>query len=205
MDLLARGLCAAVFAALVLMLAATSADATHTRSKCKQAGATIAKNDTARVFKRFDSVYGCIWSRNRAARIDRAYLDESAYVSHSWDDVRLAGRYVAWTSSTSDVSCKADCPPGYDATALRVNVIDLRTQQKQAVAGVPAGATLRVTARGAVVWLERIGNGRREVHAWLAGEERVLDTGPIRSSSYSVRGDTLRWANGDVARVVTLR
>jgi hypothetical protein len=204
MNLVARTLSAAVLSAVLPALATTSAEATHTRGKCKQRGTTIAKSDTARVFEREQTLYACLWSQNRAEAIDTAY-DDDYVTSYSWYGVRLAGRYVAWSSRHTDISCKADCPPGYEETTYRVNVIDLRTQDEQSVVGVPAGTTLRVTARGAVAWLERIGGGQREVHAWYGGLERVLDTGPIKTSSYSVLGDRLRWVNGDVQHSVVLR
>lgn len=205
MDLMTRTVTAAVVAAFILALAATSAEAADPRGKCKQRGTTIAKNEVARVFSRGATLYSCLWSANRAEPIDTAH-DDGYTLSTGWDDVRLAGRFVAWVNWESDVSCKADCPPGYDATTYRVNVIDIRSQDSDWTGGLPTGTTLRVNRRGAVAWLASLGGGgQREVHAWDADGHRVLDTGVIPKASYSLSGRRLSWANGDLQRTVTLR
>jgi hypothetical protein len=205
MHLLTRTVAAAVVAAILLALATTSAEAGQTTSgRCAQPGKTVAKNEVARVFRRDATLYSCLWSANRAEPIATAYDDDYTF-SYGWSDPRLAGRYVAWLEWETDVSCKAECPPNHQSTAYRVNVIDLRTQESEWTGGLPAGSTLRVNRRGAVTWLESLGGGQRQVHAWDADGHRVLDTGVIRRASYALSGRRLTWSNGAAQRSATLR
>jgi hypothetical protein len=205
MELVGRMLTAAVVAAVLLLLASTSSEAAATHGKCQQRGTTVAKNEVARLFWRGGTLYSCLWSANRAEEIASDYDDGGYTFSYGWSGARLAGRYVAWLEWETDISCKAACPPDYDSTTYRVNVIDLRTEESEWTGGLPAGSTLRVNRRGAAAWLESLGGGQREVHAWDADGHRVLDTGVIPRASYSLAGHRLSWANGDLQRTVTLR
>ncbi|MEA2475504.1 MAG: hypothetical protein QOE06_3419 [Thermoleophilaceae bacterium] len=202
--MLARTLFAALFAAVILALVSTSSDASQTRGKCAFAGQTISSNSLARLYRRGDTIIGCMWSRDKELHLDRSYQDD-LYITEDWFTPRLGGRFAAWASSYADESCKADCPPGYGATSYTVHVADLKAGHGKSVSGLPAGQTLRVNRFGDVTWLARLTGGQREVHAWDADGHRVLDTGPIRTSSYSLRGRALRWANGDVQFHVNLR
>src|SRR5215213_10128239 len=77
---------------------------------------TLAANGVARVFERdgsgsFDRrLYGCLRSHGRAIRLEDAY-DDGYVTSYAYANVRLAGRFAAWSFETYDISCKADCPP----------------------------------------------------------------------------------------------
>lgn len=200
MDLLARTLIALVVAALLF---APHAFASHTKGRCR-GGKTLSQNSAARLYESGSSLLGCMWSRDERVDLDTEY-DDDYTLSEGYLAPRLGGRFAAWTHWTEDISCKADCPPGYTGTTYSVVRVDLKSEREKSVAGLPAGSTLRVNRRGAVTWLERLGGGRREVHAWDRDGHRVLDTGPIKTASYSLRGNTLRWTNGDAAHLVTLR
>ena len=203
MDLLARTLTAALLAVILIALAATSADAEHTRGKCKKRGTTIVKNDSARVYERGASLYGCAWSRNEELLLDTE--SDNDYNEVTYGDVVLRGRFVAWVQSNEDYSCKADCPAGYDAVTEYVNVWDLARDDGGLTAAGPAFDSLRLTARGTAAWLEPAASPDRNVFAWRFGSDgaKLLDTGPIRR--WRLRGRTLSWLNGETPKSVTLR
>lgn len=200
MDILARTLIALAVAALIL---APAASASHTKGRCT-GGKTISQNGSARLYQVGDSLLGCVWSRDERVDLDTDY-DDDYVTSYGWSDARLGGRFAAWVHRDEDISCKAACPPGYGLPTYQIMRGDLSSEDTESVAGVPAGSTLAVNRRGAVTWLESLGGGRREVHAWDRDGHRVLDTGPVRRASYSLRGSVLRWTNGDATHVVTLR
>ena len=205
MDLLARTSIAAVLALGLLGLAATSADASHTGGKCR-GGKTIAKNSVARLYTNSSgtSMIGCMWSRNERVDLDTAF-DDDYVLSEGFLSPRLGGRFVAWTHFTEDISCKADCPPGYGIPTYRLERADLATGHTDSVPALPAGSTLRINKRGAIAWLERVGAGLREVHAWDAAGHRVLDTGLIPVASWTLKASTLSWTNDGTPHSVTLR
>ena len=200
MDILARTLIALAVAALIL---APAASASHTEDRCT-GGKTISQNSSARLYKVGDSLIGCLWSRDERVDLDTDY-DDDYVTSYGWSDARLGGRFAAWMHHDEDISCKAECPPGYGLPSYEIVRGDLRSEATESVDGVPAGSTLSVNRRGAVTWLESLGGGQREVHAWDRDGHRVLDAGPIRRASYSLRGNVLRWTNGDSSHAVTLR
>ncbi|HEX8645526.1 MAG TPA: hypothetical protein VF715_01415 [Thermoleophilaceae bacterium] len=191
-------------ALLLLALAAPApTSASHVKGKCR-GGKTISQNSVARLYESDSTLFGCVWADDEPVELDTR-LDDDTTVSEDYLGPRLAGRFAAWTHYSEDVSCKADCPPDYSGVDFTVNRVDLKTERSATVGGAPAGSTLRVNKRGAVTWLERLGGGRRAVNAWDADGHRVLDSGPIRTGSYSLRGSVLRWTNGDQAHAVTLR
>jgi hypothetical protein len=203
---LARALPIGLLCALVASLAASPAAATHSRGKCRQGGTTLAKNDSGRVFERETglgaNLYGCLWSRNKAVLMEVAEGDDFTTFERYYD-LLLRGRYVAWVFEHEDVSCKAACPPGYDATTHLVKVFDLQAHSEEAQLAEPATGTLRLNTAGAAAWLQAAEGGNRDVHAWDRDGHRVLDSGAIRR--YRLRGPTLSWVNGDAQRSATLR
>jgi hypothetical protein len=202
-----RTLLTICLAVLGLSLAAAPASATHSRGKCKARGTTIAKNDLGRVYEReqdaeVKSLWGCLWSVNRPIELEVAAGDDFT-TFESYDDVILRGRFVAWTFVHEDISCKADCPPGYDATTEYVKTFDLRTRDDDLETTDPADGSLRLNTRGSLAWLTLAGSGNHDVHAWDRNGHRTLDTGPI--TRFRLRGKTLSWVNGgDLARTATL-
>lgn len=190
---------------LLAALCAAPASASHTRGKCTQRGKTVAKNDSGRVFRRESSLgarslYGCLWSRNRAVLLEAAYDD--FYESQDWSRVQLRGRFVSWVYTTTDDSCKADCPPGYDTTREYVNRFDLRSEDRD-LHGVDLDRGPFLNTRGALAWSEYGDGGSKDVHAWDRDGHRVVDQGAI--SLLRLRGSLLSWSNGDEPRSLMLR
>ena len=202
-----RVILASLAALLLLSLSAAPASATHSRGKCKARGDTIVKNDSGRVYEReqdaeVKTLWGCLWSVNRPIELDVAAGDDFT-TFESYDNVILRGRFVAWTFTHEDVSCKADCPPGYDPTTEYVKTFDLRTRRGDLETSNASPGSLRLNSRGSLAWLAPASNGEQEVHAWDSNGARTLDTGPI--TKFRLRGVTLTWVNGgDLGRRETL-
>jgi hypothetical protein len=195
----------------LLLLAPGPGAAAKAPAKCARAGSTtIVKSKTARVYEvdpnssSTDSVlYGCLYSQNKRVKLGEAY-DDDYVTSFGYRGVRLAGRYVAYAAWDEDISCKADCPPGYDSRDDWVVVWDLDARKARSQEAYVAGQTLKVNSAGAAAWLQRLGNSQREVHAWDSAGHRVLDTGPISSKTFALNGPNLTWVNGDVQHTVPL-
>lgn len=148
-----------------------------------------------------DALYGCLWANGRELLLDAS--SDDFYGSDHYGEPILGGRYVAWVYTTEDISCKADCPPNYDATTEYVNVYDLKKARGKVTTADPAFDSLRLNSSGDAAWLTLAGGGNLAVNAWKGAQSRVLDTGPI--TRFRLRGPKLSWVNGDVQHAVTLR
>jgi hypothetical protein len=121
---------------VVLLLPAGSAQAAPSKGKCSFKGSeTVAKNRYARVFTRVspnvdedERLYGCLYSVNRRVLLDTS-SDDQYVTSEEFADVKLKGRFVTWRHVSTDISCKADCPAGYDGTSERTLVANLKTRR----------------------------------------------------------------------------
>jgi hypothetical protein len=125
---------------LVLVLAAavpTAAGAKSTPAPCAKHGSTtLASSSTARVYgvdtsdSEFtkNAVYGCLRSNGRRTRIVEEY-DDSYVLSGEIDALKLGGRYVVYLFSSTDISCKAACPPGYEPTTHTLAFVDLKNRK----------------------------------------------------------------------------
>ena len=174
----------ATVACLVLgtLLVAPAGAAAKPKRSCKAAGSrTVAQNGFARVYERRTeegtALVGCVRSSGRRRLIEEAYDDD--YVSSAdYANVRLAGRHVAWSWTESDISCKAACPPGYDATTEGIASYDLRHGSARIVAGTsPVGRALVLSRSGGFAWASRTDpTGPVEIHASVRGEEDVVLT-----------------------------
>ena len=209
MTLMTRTLIGAVTALAILALTAGTADATHSRGKCKARGETIAKNDTGRVYEREEeaevrTLWGCTWERNRPFVMDVAEGD-GFVTSESYDNVILRGRFVAWTFVHEDISCKADCPPGYDPDSAELRVANLRTRRIRTVPGeLGEGTALVVTRTGAIAWIQP--GSPVSVRADDADGSRVLYAGDdIHGGSLSLSGSTVAWVAGGQPMSAVLR
>ena len=125
----------ALFAVLALLVVAGNAQAAPTKRCSFKSSTTVAKNKYARVFTRpsrggdeVERLYGCLYSANRRVWLDTS-SDDQYVTSEEFKDVKLRGRFVTWTHVSTDISCKADCPPGYDGTSERQLSADLRTRK----------------------------------------------------------------------------
>ena len=104
-------------------LTAEAAKRKATPSCAKKGSKTVRASRDARLFTVFtrdavDHLYGCLRSVGRPVELAKATDDIDAETA--FDDVRLSGRYAAWRETSTDVSCKAACPPGYDGTTETV-------------------------------------------------------------------------------------
>jgi hypothetical protein len=175
------------------------------RSKCKPAGSkTIAQNRGVRVYKvrvagessSETVLYACRRSTGKRSRLDRAF-DDGYVTSATFTSVRLRGYYVAWVSSSTDVSCKAACPPGYEATSSAVEVFDVRRRRARTVDAAPLGEALVLSSRGGVAWASRSGTtGPVEIRASVrAGDNRLLDSGDIDPASLAIEITIISWTH----------
>jgi hypothetical protein len=123
-------------AALVALAPAGSADAATTKGKCVMKGTkTVAKNRYARVFTRpshagdeIERLYGCLYRVNRRVWLDTS-SDDDYVTSEEFTDVSLRGGVVTWRHISTDISCKAACPPEYQPTTERTLRADLRKRK----------------------------------------------------------------------------
>ncbi len=194
----------------MLMATASPAEAAKRPSKptcAKKGSKTVARSRDARVFtapakdgegNSGKGLYGCL-TINGVKRKLAVSGDEDLYSSSSFDHVRLAAHYVAWSQSSTDVSCKADCPPGYVPTRYTVRRYDLRRRRLRSLPA-DAPSAVAVTQRGGVAWLSAD-------RLWAADRDgtRVLDTGMIAASSLAAEISIVSWVRGGVERFARLR
>ena len=149
-------------------------------------------------------LYGCWKATGR--RITLADAFEDGYTtSATFSDVRLAGRYVAWYGTATDVSCKASCPPDYVATKSRVNSWDLRRRKRVRSADATVTSPgLVLTERAGLAWVEGSGPSS-QVRAADSSGTRVLDTGAIAPASLRAEISIVSWVRDGVERFARLR
>ncbi len=208
LRLAAAGIAATVAATLV---PAPTADAAAT---CRKAGSqTVAQNRTARVYSVavassdnyvIARLYGCVRRSGRRVRLAEA-TDDDIYSSSSWSDVRLAGRFVAWSYRSDDVSCKANCPPDYSPTRRSIHLYDLRRRTSRSIAERVSDGALVLTTFGALAWATEFATGDVVVRASDAEGLRTLDRGEIAPSWLRLDGAALHWTNAGQARSARLR
>ena len=181
----------------VLAAAASAAPAEAARTCAAKGSETETQNRHARLYKIGPRLYACMHATGRRHVLDTNH-DDGYVTSSSWSRPRLAGRHAAWVSTYTDVSCKAACPPNYEATRSSIIVHDLR--RRRMVQAVSGDFEFVLTDRGALAWLVSR-EGATELHAAVAGQpQRVVDSGAITGlrAYYSLvlwtrEGET-RWA-----------
>jgi hypothetical protein len=107
-----------------------------------------------------NNLFGCLRSNDRRQLLVHG-SDDGYVTSTEYDRVVVAGRVVAWQRTDTDVSCKADCPPGYDPTQTAIFVRDLTLRKTRSFDG-EADGELRLTRGGAVSWTQ--GGEPRSAH-----------------------------------------
>jgi hypothetical protein len=151
--------------------------------------------------------YGCRRASGKRTFLYEAYDDD--YTSSAfWGDVRLNGRFVAWSWGTYDISCKADCPPGYNPRNSGISVFDLRRRRGRTVTPTnPVGGALVVSRGGGLAWLTRgPSGGPADLHVSLRlSDDRVIDSGDIDPKSLRVELTIISWVRDGVERFVRLR
>ena len=199
---------AALLVALAVLAAAPGTDAAH-RAACARAGShTVAKNPYVRVFETGDrdrgALHGCLRSRDRRIRLADSF-DDGYVESRGYASVRLARRYVAWAGWSEDISCKADCPPGYDSQDSWIAVRNLATGRRRSIETEALPAALVLTRTGAVAWARTAVGGQTELWADDADGTRMLDRGDIDPGSLARGGLSVSWTNAGERRSATLR
>jgi len=160
---------------------------------------TLQKNRHVRVFETragaardYERVLrACNRHTGHTVRLARAF-DDGYVTSATYGRVRLAGRFVAWSSSYTDVSCKAACPPGYESTTFAAHVRDIRLTKSRHAALDSRATALVLTRLGAIAWTTGSG-GTVELSALDSAGRRVLDTGPIDPKSVTAAAESVRW------------
>ena len=177
------------------------------KARCKVKGSeTVKANSLVRVYSRPDreggtEVRGC-W-RATGRKVLLAYEFDDEYVtSSSYRDLRLAGRFVAFVWEATDVSCKAACPPDYQASRSYVEVRDMRTRRERSASSAPAHGSLKLSSRGVAAWLGPADAGSELLVTDGAGAGRLVDSGAI--AGVGLRGLRLGWKNGGEPRGVDL-
>jgi hypothetical protein len=167
---------------------------------------TVAKDRLVRVYfvRRHGDrrLSGCLRATGRklllAAEYDDGYVESGTY-----RDVRLAGRFVALVSDAIDVSCKAACPPDYEATQTTVAIRDIRSRHSQFIRTHAQAGSLRLSATGVAAWLAPIAGGF-DLQVFDGASYRALDSGAIDPASVALAGLHLTWANAGAPRSAEL-
>jgi hypothetical protein len=173
---------------------------------CERPGLqTVRESTHARVLQkpgRYDeSLYGCLFDRDRLVRLDRSDVPETLY------RFRLAGHFVGFAAE------------GVDGASSYVSVVaqNLRTGSVARSAPVVDEddghlAELRVTSRGWLVWVacgaSRCGRaGERQLYRYDSRGIELLDRGALihKHSLRMYRGARVSWRHGDEIRTATLR
>ena len=155
------------------------------RKSCRVAGSTtLAQNSFVRLYSMPNpegrDLRACLRSNGRKRRLDADY-DDGYVLSGGWTGPRLAGRYAAWIHTSTDISCKADCPPGYTGTSQWAVVYDVRRGRE--VATRSGSFAFVLTDRGALGWLEPR-DGGQVLKSLVPGRSEVeLDAGAIEPGS----------------------
>lgn len=186
-----RRLGLAVLTALVLALPAAE---TQASASCAVRGSkTIAKNPVARLYSLRGNLMACTRATGRKRLVAESY-DDGYVTSGSWSRPVLAGRYVGLVYTSTDISCKAACPPDYEPTRVSTHVYDL--QHGRVVASTPGDAgDFALTTNGALVWV-----AGRELRANRGGTVTVLDSGDIDPVSVRARHQLVFWTRDGVRR-----
>ena len=194
-----------VLAGLVTVAAPAPASAAKARCAAKRSH-TVVKNRLVRVYSVSRNgnrrLRGCLRATGRRVLVVREY-DDGYVESGTYRDVRLAGRFVAVVFDATDVSCKAACPPEYEATQTSVVISDIRARRDRTTRTHVQAGSLRLSTAGVAAWLAPVAGGF-EVHAYDGSGEPVLDSGAIDPASLALAGLHLTWANAGVPRSAEL-
>jgi hypothetical protein len=194
-----------VLALLAAVAAPAPASAARARCAAKRSH-TVAKNRLVRVYSVSRNgnrrLKACLRASGRKILVVREY-DDGYVESGAYRDVRLAGRFVGVVFDATDVSCKADCPPDYEATQTSVVISDVRSRRDRTTRTHAQAGSLRLSTAGVAAWLAPVAGGF-ELHGYDGSGEPVLDSGAIDPASVALKGLHLTWANAGVARSAEL-
>ncbi len=209
LPLRAAGLLAVLGVAAVGATPATAAPG----QRCAKAGSrTVDQNGQVRVYetgRRFEEkLWACRRATGRRSQLSLNYEEASGQSSLFYRDVFLAGRFVAWASTSIDLCRIGQCEEGYEAREDRVSVFDAATgTSRKIVRAHPAPGALVLSRNGGVAWAQAVGDGAaHEVRASLReGDDRVLDSGTIDPRTLDIEITILSWMKDGVERFARLR
>jgi hypothetical protein len=214
MRALLGGLVASLCIGLVATAPASAAGRKAKPSCAKKGSKTVRRGAGVRVFtaparsdgERVVRLYGCLSSDGRKQVLSER-ADDDYVTSSGFDDVRLAGRFVGWHSFATDVSCKADCPPGYNPRSESAIAYDLRRRRiaRRSVLSAYTAGSMALTQRGGLAWLSPGTPGPQQLIALDGGGRRVLDTGAIAASTVRAEISIVSWVRDGVERFARLR
>jgi hypothetical protein len=190
---------------VALAVAAAPAAAAPSSNPC-QRGKTIAKNGHARVFKVVAGddtrLYACLLGERKRVLLGVA-TDDGYVTFEKIRLVRLTGRFVAWDFESTDLSCKADCPPEYDTTREHASVYDLRRRQRRRLHEI-APRRLELTRTGVLAWTSGADGDVSVFKSAATGDRTLLDEGNVRASSLRVQGLRASWVKDGVRTSVRI-
>jgi len=200
----------AIVAALALTLCAVApADAAKRKAKpscAKKGSKTVVRSRHVRVYtapgvraegSTGTGLVGCLVANGKKTVLALKATGEST-VPGAFDNVRLAGRYVAFSTRTTDTSCKAACPPDFNPNTYSVRAYDLRRGRRVRLVNTGPVSAVAVTQKGGVAWVQG-----SQLVAVDGGGQRVLDTGAIGALSAEI--SIVSWVRDGVERFARLR
>jgi hypothetical protein len=190
-------------------LLATAGPAEAKSKPCSRKGSTtVVSTKSVRVYKVKNgdggaNLVGCLRSDNKRQQLAHGY-DDGLVTSGKFGHVTVAGHFVAWEFTAYDISCKADCPPGYNPYSIDLSIRDLRTRKTTHVNGdVAPKGKLVLTKGGSIAWTQDTQTDV-EVDAFDAAGRRQLDHGQIPPGSLTLKGKIASWTNAGTPHSATL-
>ncbi len=190
---------------------APGADGRERRATCARPGShTVLATAAVRVYELRRSaattLHGCRRSTGRRMLLDTKGGDGYT-TDDTYDRVRIAGDHVAWVSTVTDQSCKADCPPGFGTPRVRIAVADLASRRTRSLAATPIGRAIVLSREGGVAWAQQgSAPGVVEIRASARrGSERVVDSGAVEPASLAIEITIISWVRDGVERFARLR
>ena len=202
---------AALAAALFVALPTAGASAVSGNGKCKvsKRWGLVKRTPAVVVFlvERSDqsqTLFACLKTNGKRARLADSY-DDNFVTSITFDLVQANGRFIAWQWTSTDQSCKADCPPGYEPTTYSIERVNMGTRKTLRWEGKAEGSALRLSKKGNVAWISATTTANVfEVRTGDSAGHRAIDSGAIDTTSLNLRGTTLSWMNAGQPKTATL-
>ena len=195
---------------LALALGLALASPASAKQPCTSGGKTVAQNRYLRLYtKKGDAsesrvrLYACDRKTRKRRKLAEAF-DDGYVSSEEFHSVRLHGRYAAFVDHSYDISCKAACPPGYEADSYSIGVYASRSGKTRFIGPDSSPTALVLTVKGAIAWAEGSG-GAVKIQARDSAGTRTLDTGAIDPRSLGVELTIVSWTKDGEERFARLR
>ena len=132
--------------------------------------------------------------KTRRRTVVASDFDDGYVTSEHYDLLRLRRRFVALHDVYTGISCKADCPPGYEPTTSSIFVLNAHTRLRREIGAEPDQLVLAVN--GGVAWAERAGSVEEIRAGDSDGSLRMLDSGDIDPSTLRIELTIASWIKG---------